>query len=205
MKTLNDLYEEAYPHMPTANPHELAAFRKRLPRHMTFTRRRMPNRTYRWVLDQDHIHKRKFPPQLEHSILSGYALQEDVHQFYHPEMTLQMFIRRFPYKAIRKSIGGRKKNFYHYPHPEPREPAAESPEEHPSPSKPRLIELSHGHLEHALLMLQDRPRFSLHTLYMFYTQKMHHRPSMVRFPKLAKEYLTPGGLKAILKMSRWPV
>jgi len=151
------------------------------------------------------------PPELEHLDFPGYALQEDVYlHFKQPYESLRHFIARFPVQTIRFPVSYnplRRRNFYPMEAPHRDEPNIPSSRREVNKLKPpqHRIAFKRSYMEHALLDLQSYPQFTLRTLYMHYTKRMPERPPYEHFPNLPQQYLTPDGLKALLRRNRWPL
>ena len=196
MKTLNQLHKESN------SPLTLSQFKKEIEKHHTLVRRSTPEGK-RWVIDDSPV----IPDHLESTTHPGYALQSDVHKHFSPHTSLRMFTENFPLKHVRLPVSYNplvRRNFY---------PLESIPKDSPAkalrPSQrthtKQVIPYSRAKMTHALLMLQDHEQFSLHRLYMFYTQEMPQRPPEEHFPKLKGHYLTPDGLRAILRRNQWPI
>lgn len=151
------------------------------------------------------------PIELESKQHPGYALQEDVwRHFRKPDETLRSFTKRFPVQTLRFPVSYDpliRRNFYPLNLPAHRDdaPIPKSRRAIQKTQQPNIIPYRRAYLQHALHSLLDQPQFSRKRLYMFYTQKMPQRPPLEHFPHLAIHYLTPEGLKLILRKNRWPL
>lgn len=194
MKTLNQLYIESGSDLP------FSKFRKEVEKSHNLVRRSTPQGR-RWVIDEAPL----IPRELESPAHPGYALQEDVWRHFSPHTTLRMFTENFPVKHVRLVVSYnplKRRNFYPLEaihRDSPIKPAK------PQSPKPDSIPYRKSYLQHALLHLQNEPQFTRKRLYLFYTQKMPQRPPLEHFPRLSTYYLTPEGLKAILRKNRWPL